>query len=65
MLSFPPIINSEHTKITVNTRNIFIDLTATDQTKLNVVTNIMITMFSEYCEDPFTCVPRLSPMRST
>ena len=57
MLSFPPIINSEHSKITVNTRNIFVDLTATDQTKLSVVTNIMATMFSEYCEEPFTYVP--------
>jgi len=57
VLSFPPIINSEHSKITVNTRNIFIDLTATDQTKLNIVTNIIATMFSEYCEEPFTCVP--------
>ncbi|KAI9512203.1 phenylalanyl-tRNA synthetase subunit beta [Russula earlei] len=57
VLSFPPIINSEHSKITVNTRNIFIDLTATDQTKLNIVTNIMVTMFSEYCEEPFTIEP--------
>jgi len=57
VLSFPPIINSEHSKISVNTRNIFIDLTATDQTKLNIVTKIMATMFSEYCEEPFTCVP--------
>ncbi|KAI0003103.1 phenylalanyl-tRNA synthetase subunit beta [Russula compacta] len=57
VLSFPPIINSEHSKITVNTRNIFIDLTATDQTKLNIVTNIMATMFSEYCEEPFTIEP--------
>lgn len=56
VLSFPPIINSEYTKITVNTRNVFIDLTATDLTKLNIVTNIMATMFSEYCEEPFTCV---------
>ena len=63
MLSFPPIINSEHSKITVNTRNIFIDLTATDQTKLNIVTNIIATMFSEYCEEPFTCVPCLSSAR--
>jgi phenylalanyl-tRNA synthetase beta chain len=54
VLSFPPIINSERSKITVNTRNIFIDLTATDQTKLSIVTNIMVTMFSEYCEEPFT-----------
>ncbi|KAI0251254.1 phenylalanyl-tRNA synthetase [Lactifluus subvellereus] len=57
VLSFPPIINSERSKITVNTRNVFIDLTATDQTKLNVVTNIMVTMFSEYCEEPFTIEP--------
>lgn len=57
VLSFPPIINSEHSKITLNTRNIFIDLTATDQTKLNIVTNMIATMFSEYCEKPFVCVP--------
>ncbi|KAI0269130.1 phenylalanyl-tRNA synthetase [Gloeopeniophorella convolvens] len=57
VLSFPPIINSEHSKITLNTRNIFIDLTATDLTKLNIVTNIIATMFSEYCEEPFTIEP--------
>jgi phenylalanyl-tRNA synthetase beta chain len=56
-MSFPPIINSELSKITLNTRNIFIDLTATDQTKLNIVTKMMVTMFSEHCEEPFTCVP--------
>lgn len=57
VISFPPIINSEHSKITLNTRNIFIEMTATDQTKLNIVTQMMVTMFSEYCEEPFTCVP--------
>jgi phenylalanyl-tRNA synthetase beta chain len=56
VLSFPPIINSERSKITLNTRNVFVDLTATDLTKLNIVTNIVVTMFSEYCEEPFTCV---------
>lgn len=50
----PPIINSEHSKITLNTRNVFVDVTATDQTKLAIVVNIIATMFSEYCEDPFT-----------
>ena len=49
----PPIINSEHSKITLNTRNIFIDMTATDETKLGIVANIISTMFSEYCEEPF------------
>ncbi|KAI0307306.1 phenylalanyl-tRNA synthetase subunit beta [Multifurca ochricompacta] len=57
VLSFPPIINSEHSKITPNTQNVFIDLTATDLTKLNIVTNIMVTMFSEYCEEPFAIEP--------
>jgi phenylalanyl-tRNA synthetase beta chain len=49
----PPIINSEHSKITLNTRNVFIDVTATDETKLNIVINVVATMFSEYCEEPF------------
>ena len=55
--SMPPIINGEHSKITVNTRNVFIDITGTDETKLNIVLNIVATMFSEYCEKPFTYVP--------
>jgi len=50
----PPIINSEHSKITVNTRNVFIEVTALDETKLGIVVNILATMFSEYCEEPFT-----------
>jgi phenylalanyl-tRNA synthetase beta chain len=57
VLSMPPIINSEHSKITLNTRNIFIDVTATDQTKLDIVVNIVATMFSEYCEVPYTIEP--------
>lgn len=60
VLSMPPIINSEHSKITLNTRNVFIDVTATDQTKLAIVVNIMATMFSEYCEEPFAYVSSLS-----
>ena len=54
VLSMPPIINSEHSKITLNTRNVFIDVTATDETKLAIVVNIVATMLSEYCEEPFT-----------
>ncbi|KXX76646.1 Phenylalanine--tRNA ligase beta subunit [Madurella mycetomatis] len=55
--SLPPIINSERSKITLETRNIFIDMTATDQTKLDIVCNIMVTMFSKYCAEPFTIEP--------
>ncbi|KAL0067557.1 phenylalanine--tRNA ligase subunit beta [Marasmius tenuissimus] len=57
VLSMPPIINSEHSKITLNTRNVFIDCTATDQVKLDIVVNMVATMFSEYCEEPFTIEP--------
>ncbi|PFH52836.1 hypothetical protein AMATHDRAFT_73961 [Amanita thiersii Skay4041] len=57
VLSMPPIINSEHSKITLNTRNVFIDVTAVDQTKLDIVVNIVSTMFSEYCEVPYTIEP--------
>ncbi|KAJ8523421.1 hypothetical protein ONZ45_g133 [Pleurotus djamor] len=57
VLSMPPIINSEHSKITLNTTNVFIDVTATDQTKLDIVVNMVATMFSEYCAEPFTIEP--------
>ncbi|XP_029473170.1 phenylalanine--tRNA ligase beta subunit-like [Rhinatrema bivittatum] len=90
VLSMPPIINGDHSKITLNTRNVFIECTATDLTKglilpnlLNalflgkpsslahspkspeyplipvsslckIVLDILVIMFSEYCEKPFT-----------
>lgn len=34
VLSLPPIINGDHSKITLNTKNIFIECTATDLTKV-------------------------------
>ena len=54
VLSLPPIINGEHSKITLNTQNVFIECTATDLTKANIVLNMMVTMFSEYCKEKFT-----------
>jgi len=54
VLSMPPIINGEHSKITLDTKNIFIEMTATDKTKAEIVNHIMVTMFSEYCSEPFT-----------
>ncbi|KAH7144059.1 hypothetical protein EDB81DRAFT_516751 [Dactylonectria macrodidyma] len=55
--SLPPIINGDHSKITLETTNVFIEITATDLTKLEIVTDMMVTMFSEYCADPFTVEP--------
>ncbi|KAJ2612195.1 phenylalanine--tRNA ligase subunit beta [Coemansia sp. RSA 1365] len=57
VMSLPPLINSEHSKIKLDTSNIFIEITATDMTKVNIVLNIMLTMFSGYCDEPFTVEP--------
>ncbi|KAJ1862909.1 phenylalanine--tRNA ligase subunit beta [Coemansia sp. RSA 2703] len=57
VMSLPPLINSEHSKITLGTKNIFIEITATDLTKVNMVLNIMVTMFSGYCAEPFAVEP--------
>lgn len=54
MLSLPPIINSEATKISVNTKNVFIELTATDKTRGDVCCAILTSQFSQYCENPNT-----------
>ncbi|KAF0978333.1 hypothetical protein FDP41_002848 [Naegleria fowleri] len=54
VLSLPPIINSDHSKIKVSTKNVFIECTATDLTKAKIVLNTMVTMFAEYCSKPFT-----------
>lgn len=55
--SLPPIINGDHSKITLNTKNVFIEITATDMTKLEIVNNIVVTMFSSHCADQFTVEP--------
>uniref|UniRef100_G3MR05 Phenylalanine--tRNA ligase beta subunit n=1 Tax=Amblyomma maculatum TaxID=34609 RepID=G3MR05_AMBMU len=53
VLSLPPIINGNHSKITLSTRNVLIEVTATDLHKSKVVLDTMVTMFSEYCKEPF------------
>ncbi|KAG1143829.1 hypothetical protein G6F37_005418 [Rhizopus arrhizus] len=55
--SLPPIINSDHSKITLNTKNVFIEITATDEHKASTVLNTLVAMFSEYCSEPFTVEP--------
>lgn len=55
--SMPPIINSDHTKIKLSIRNVFIDITATDRTKLEIVNQMLVCMFSQYTSEPFTVEP--------
>lgn len=53
VLSLPPIINGDHSKISVNTKNIFIECTATDLTKAKIVLDTIVTLFSQHCTEPF------------
>lgn len=55
--SLPPIINGEHSKLTKETRNIFIESTGTDYGKLIKTLNTLIALFSGYCKKPFTVEP--------
>eukprot|EP00955_Chlamydomonas_euryale_P050009 354441-Chlamydomonas_euryale.AAC.2 len=57
VLSLPPIINGAHSAISLATRDVFIECTATDLTKAKVVLNTVVTMFSEYAETPFEVEP--------
>jgi phenylalanyl-tRNA synthetase beta chain len=54
IMSLPPIINSQHTKMTLNTHNVLIDVTGLDYTKCEIVLNTLIAMFSVYSKTPFT-----------
>ena len=43
VISFPPIINGELTKVTPDTRDMFLDITGFDQTPLNHALNILLS----------------------
>eukprot|EP01018_Ginkgo_biloba_P034120 Gb_05062 [translate_table: standard] len=57
VLSLPPIINGAHSAISLKTKNVFIECTATDLTKAKIVLNTMVTMFSGYCKRKFEVEP--------
>ena len=44
VLSMPPIINGNHSKITLDTKNVFIECTGTDLTKTKIVLDTIVTM---------------------
>ncbi|EAX92593.1 phenylalanyl-tRNA synthetase, beta subunit family protein [Trichomonas vaginalis G3] len=54
VMSLPPIINSDLSKITVNTRNVFIECTATDLTRAMTAVILLCTAFSIYCDDKYS-----------
>jgi len=47
VISFPPIINSERTKVTDQTKNLFIDVTGEDEKAVNQVLNILVCNIAE------------------
>ncbi|EFN52909.1 hypothetical protein CHLNCDRAFT_36718 [Chlorella variabilis] len=57
VLSLPPIINGAHSAISLDTRDVFIECTATDLNKAKMVLNTVVAMFSQYCERPFEVEP--------
>jgi phenylalanyl-tRNA synthetase beta chain len=47
VISFPPIINSERTKVTSETKNLFIDVTGEDEKAVLQVLNILVCNIAE------------------
>lgn len=58
VLSFPPIINGVLTEVTEDTKNIFIDMTGTDEKTLSHTLNILTTMFAERGGEIYTTTVR-------
>lgn len=50
VLSLPPIINSDKTKISLGTKNVFIEVTGTDIMKTRICLAILAATFSEHCK---------------
>jgi phenylalanyl-tRNA synthetase beta chain len=71
VLSFPPIINSERTKVTENTTSLFIDVTGTDEKAVNQALNILVCNIAERCGKIFNVkignytTPSLTPKDMT
>jgi phenylalanyl-tRNA synthetase beta chain len=47
VLSFPPIINGELTRVTIDTKNILLDTTGTDNRAVGIAVNIICTAMAE------------------
>ncbi|OIR58221.1 MAG: phenylalanyl-tRNA synthetase subunit beta [Amphiamblys sp. WSBS2006] len=58
VLSVPPIINGERTKVVVapqTRKTLFVEITATDLTRAEIALDVFIGTFSKYCSTPFAC----------
>lgn len=52
MLSLPPIINSEYSKIDLNTKDVFIDITAKDLNRAHIALNALISALMIHSTTP-------------
>jgi len=50
VLSLPPLINSDRSKISLETKNIFIEVTATDHQKAKICLAVLAAQFSGHSE---------------
>lgn len=57
MCSVPPIINGDHSKISINTKNVLIEVTALNRPKAMICLNTIVWSFSEYCGNKFEVEP--------
>ncbi|GAB0495685.1 hypothetical protein MMPV_006990 [Pyropia vietnamensis] len=57
VLSLPPLINGDRTKVTLATTNILIECTATDLTKAGIVLNTLVACYARWAAVPFTVEP--------
>jgi len=66
IMSLPPIINGEHSKITLDTKNVFVEITCTDLNKGRIVLETVLATFSQYCAKPYECeqVTVISPYQN-
>lgn len=53
IISIPPIINSERTKIDVNTKDVFVEVTGNDLNKVNTTLNLIC------CNFPGNCIEKI------
>jgi phenylalanyl-tRNA synthetase beta chain len=58
VLSLPPIKNSAATAMSVNTKNVFIEITATDHNRARIVLDILTTHLSQYSADKY-CIEQV------
>ncbi|KAM0682709.1 phenylalanine--tRNA ligase subunit beta [Mitosporidium daphniae] len=55
--SLPPLINGDKSKITLNTNNVFIEVTCMDAIKGEATLRSIATAFSIYCKDKLSITP--------